>query len=74
MALTPSSMQPNQYIIVKLTPDMKNYTAWVVDSAQELVFGADGLPAEPVQAVSNRTTSSSTLGTNVGGALPTLST
>ena len=74
MALTPSALLPNQYLIVRVTPDMKSYTAWAVDTNQELMFGADGLPMEPVGAVSNRTTSASTMGTNIQNALPTLST
>ena len=74
MALTPSAMGPNQYIVVRLTPDMRNYTAFVVDANSDVQFDASGMPAEPVQAVSNRTTSASTMGTNIQNALPTLST
>ncbi len=69
------NMNASQYIIVKLTPDMKNYTAWVVDpvAGGHLQF-ANGVPVEPVEAVNNRTTSASTMGTNIQNALPTLST
>ena len=74
MALTPSTMNPGQYIVVRLTADQRNYTAFVVDPAAELQFDASGLPLEPIQAQPNRTTSASTLGTNIQNALPTLST
>lgn len=74
MALTPSAMALNQYIVVRVTPDQKSYTAFVVDSAEELQFDATGLPLEPIQANANRTTSASTMGTNIQNALPTLGT
>ena len=74
MALVPSSMGLNQYIVVRVTADQRNYTAFVVDTSAELQFDADGLPLEPIQANANRTTSASTMGTNIQNALPTLST
>ncbi len=69
-------MNAAQYIIIKLTPDMKNYTYWVVDSLSAAISGGaqGGLPIEPPNALGNRTTSKSTLGTNIQNELPTLST
>ena len=68
------AMTAGQYMIVRVTSDGKNYTAWVVEPNDVQQKGADGLPVEPMQALGNRTTSASTMGTNVQGALPTLST
>lgn len=68
-------MLANQYIIVKLTADQKSYTYWVVDPNDAgIQRWANGVPAEPPNALGNRTTSSSTLGTNIGAEMPTLST
>jgi len=64
------NMGMNQWIVVRVTPDGKNYTAWVVDPTQ---WGMD-LPDEPIQAIGNRTTSAATMGTNIQNALPTLGT
>ena len=60
-------MNSDQYIIVRVTSDGKNYTWWEVERMENA-------PNEPLQALGNRTTSSSTLGTAVAAALPTLST
>jgi hypothetical protein len=59
-------------MIVRVTPDMKSYTSWVVDTNGQQIFGADGLPVEALNAT--RTTSKSTLGTNVQNEMPTLGT
>ena len=70
------NMGIGQFIIVTVTPDGRNYTAWVCDPAAlngHLDF-ANGLPVEPLEAVNNRTTSASTMGTNIQNALPTLAT
>ena len=69
------NMGLGQYIIVKVSADQKNYTAWVVEpSAGGHLQFANGLPVEPLEALSNRTTSASTMGTHIQNALPTLST
>ena len=65
-------MTLDQYMIVRITPDMKNYVSWVVDTNGQQMFGADGLPIEAPNAT--RTTSKSTLGTNVQNEMPTLGT
>lgn len=69
-------MNLDQYLIVKVTADMKNYTYWVVDTnGQPAVFGnGGGAPLEPLNALNNRTTSKSTLGTNIQNEMPTLGT
>lgn len=69
-------MKLNQWLIVKVTPDMKNYTYWVVDPLSAgLSSGNQGsAPIEPLNALGNRTTSASTMGTNVQNELPTLGT
>lgn len=64
------NMKLHQYIIVRVSDDMKNYTAWVMDPT----LGGGALPPEPLQAIGNRTTSASTLATNIQNALPTLGT
>ena len=64
------SMKLHQYIIVRVTDDMKNYVAWVVDPT----LSGGPLPPEPPQGNANRTTSASTMGTNIQNALPTLGT
>ena len=74
MALVPSSMGLNQYIVVRVTADQRNYAVFVVDPSQELQFDATGMPLEPIGANVNRTTSASTVGTNIQNALPTLGT
>lgn len=61
------AMQLNQYMIVRVTPDGKNYAYWTADIAEN-----GDLPNEPLN--STRTTSSSTLGTAVQNNMPTLST
>jgi hypothetical protein len=63
-------------LIVRLTPDMKNYTYWVVDplSAGTVQGLQAGVPIEPLNALGNRTTSKATMGTNIQNELPTLST
>ena len=75
MALN-ASMGIGQYLIVKVTPDGKSYTAWIVDPSSGSGHGdsANGVPVEPIEALANRTTSASTMGTNIQNALPTLST
>lgn len=70
MALN-ANMLPNQYIIVRLSDDMRNYVAWIADPAQVNVLSKGGLPIEPLNAT--RTTSAATMGTNIQNALPTLS-
>jgi hypothetical protein len=47
---------------------MKNYTYWVMDPLN------GNLPIEPLNALGNRTTSKSTMGTSIQNELPTLST
>ena len=64
------SMKLHQYIIVRVSDDMKSYTAWVMDPT----LSGGGMPEEPLQAIGNRTTSASTMGTNIQNALPTLGT
>lgn len=70
------NMGIGQYIIIRVTPDGKQYSAWVVEpsSVNGHIPMANGLPVEPLEALANRTTSASTLGTNIQNALPTLST
>ena len=69
------NMGLGQYIIVRVTPDQKNYVAWVVEpSAGGHVQFSNGLPVPPIEALANATTSASTMGTNIQNALPTLST
>jgi len=66
-------MNSNQYIIVKVTPDQKAYTYWVVEPNHHGISRwANGVPVEPLEATGNRTTSSSTLGTAIGTEMPTL--
>lgn len=60
-------MTPDEHIVVRVTEDGKSYVWWTINRPAVL-------PAEPLQAIGNRTTSSSTLGTAVGAALPALST
>ena len=64
-------MKQNEFIIVKVAPDSKAYTYWVVSDYRELQWG-NGQPIEPQGAEANRTTSSSTLGTAIGTEMPTL--
>lgn len=64
-------MKQNEYIIVKVTPDSKAYTYWVVSDYREVRF-AEGQPQEPQGAEANRTTSTSTLGTAIGTEMPGL--
>ena len=59
-------MTPNQYIVVRLTPDQKNIAWWVVDDKP--------MRRMPLRAEPNLTTSSSTMGTAVAAEMPTLST
>lgn len=68
------NMGVGQFIIVKLTADQRSYTAWVVDPSvtNGHIQMANGVPVEPIEAVNNRTTSASTMGTNIQNALPTL--
>lgn len=61
------AMQPNQWMIVRLSPDMRNYVYWTADVANS----DEGLPDIPPTATS--TTSASTLGTAVQNNMPTLS-
>lgn len=65
-------MQLGQYMIVRVSPDMKNYVSWVVDASRAQLYSADGLPIEAPNAT--RTTSKSTLGTNIQNEMPTLGT
>lgn len=62
-------MNSDSYMIVRLTPDQKQYTYWVIDGQ-----AGGGLPREPLQALGNRTTVKATLGTAIQNELPTLST
>lgn len=67
-------MKANQFIIARLTADQKNYVYWVCDPATDIQSWANGIPSEPPNALGNRTTSSSTLGTAIATEMPTLST
>lgn len=67
-------MNLDQYLIVRVTEDMKNYVYWVVDTNGQPTFGANGLPIEAMNSLGNRTTSKSTLGTNIQNEMPTLGT
>ena len=69
MALA-ANMGLHEYIIIRVTPDQKNYTAWVADPT--LQPGIAPFLNEPLN--STRTTSASTMGTNIQNALPTLGT
>jgi len=57
-------MNLDQYIIVRVAADQKNYTYWVVNSQP--------VPLEQPNSV--RTTSASTLGTDIQNEMPTLAT
>jgi hypothetical protein len=67
-------MNADQYIVVRVTPDFKAYTYWVVDTNGQQLFGSDGLPIEAPSSVANRTTSSTTLKNAIGVEMPTLGT
>jgi hypothetical protein len=67
-------MNADQYLIVRCTPDFKSYTYWVVDTNGQPQFSDNGIPSEPLNALGNRTTSKSTLGTAIQNELPTLGT
>lgn len=64
------TMLPSQYIIVKVAPDMKTYTAWVVNPQSDHQAFANGVPVEPIEAT--RTSTAATLGTDIANTLPTL--
>lgn len=67
-------MKTNQFIVVRVSADQKNYTYWVCDPTTDVQLWANGIPSEPPNALGNRTTSSSTLGTSIANEMPTLST
>lgn len=67
-------MTADQFIIIRLSADQKNYTYWVQDTNGQPIRMGNGLPEEPLNALGNRTTSKSTLGTNIQNEMPTLST
>jgi len=67
-------MNNDQYLIVRVTADQKNYTYWVVDTNGQPVRMGNGMPEETLNAIGNRTTSKSTLGTNIQNEMPTLAT
>lgn len=58
-------MNLGQYLIVRVTPDGKQYEYWVVDQAP---------PVDKLSGLGNRTTSASTLATAIQNEMPTLST
>lgn len=64
----------DQYIIVRVTADQKNYTYWVQDTNGQQVRMNNGMPEEPLNAIGNRTTSSTTLKNAIGTEMPTLGT
>jgi hypothetical protein len=68
------SMGLGQFIVVRVTEDGKNYIAWVVDPSAVHTHFANGLPVPPRESEANKTTSASTLATNIQNALPTLAT
>jgi hypothetical protein len=67
-------MNASQYLIVRLTPDFKSYTYWVVEPNDHGQLTDNGVPTEPLTSIGNRTTSKSTLGTAIQNELPTLGT
>lgn len=67
-------MNLDQFIIIKISADMKNYTYWVQDTNGQPIRMSNGVPEEPLNAIGNRTTSKSTLGTNIQNEMPTLGT
>ncbi len=66
--LSASGIQNEQWIAIRITPDQKSYSAWVVDP------GAGGMrcPREPLEAL--RSATASTISNAVLGSLPTLGT
>lgn len=58
-------MKLGQYLLVRVTPDGKQYEYWVVDQPP---------PIDQLNSLGNRTTSASTLATAIQNEMPTLST
>lgn len=65
-------MRSKDYVVVKVTPDQKSYTFWVVEPEVGLSLTADGVPVEPPYVFRNRTTSLTDLETAIGLEMPGL--
>lgn len=65
-------METGQYIVVKVTPDQRAYTYWVVDPPVGLALHANGLPVEPPQVFPHRTVSAATLAAAIEAEMPVL--
>lgn len=65
-------MRSKDYVVVKVTPDRKAYTFWVVEPEVGISLRADGLPVEPPYVFRNRTDSALTLGAAISAEMPDL--
>jgi hypothetical protein len=65
-------VESGQYIVVRVAPDGKAYTYWVVDPPGGIKLKADGLPVEPENVYAHRTASAAGLGAAIQAEMPEL--